>query len=149
MSSNNNARGSPGGGARAQCWGGRRAKDRRGGRAGGAAGGGGGGGGGGAEAGGAARRRPGDFAARYGGEELAIILPQTNRDSALLVAQHLRNAIEQLGIEHRNAPPGIVTCSIGVGVKNPGSDRDPQALFAEADAAMYKAKDAGRNQVCC
>jgi diguanylate cyclase (GGDEF)-like protein len=96
-----------------------------------------------------ALRRPGDFAARYGGEELAIILPQTNRDSALLVAQHLRNAIEQLGIEHRNAPPGIVTCSIGIGVKNPGSDRDPQALFAEADAAMYKAKDAGRNRVCC
>lgn len=96
-----------------------------------------------------ALRRPGDFAARYGGEELAIILPQTDHDNALHVARHLRNTIEQLGIEHRNAPSGIVTCSIGIAVKNPGSDRDPQTLFAAADAAMYKAKDAGRNRVCC
>lgn len=92
-------------------------------------------------------RRPGDFAARYGGEELAIILPQTDHDSALHVAQNLRIAIEQLGIEHRDAPSAIVTCSIGVAVKNPGTDQDLQALFAAADAAMYKAKNAGRNTV--
>lgn len=94
-----------------------------------------------------AMRRPADFAARYGGEELAVILPQTSSENALHVAQSLLDAIRELGIEHSKAGPGILTCSIGVAVKAGDSHQDPVALFADADAALYRAKNAGRNQV--
>lgn len=92
-------------------------------------------------------RRPGDFAARYGGEEIAIILPRTGRDSALHVAQVLCDTIARLGIEHSASETGFVTCSIGVAVRIAGSPQDASTLFADTDAALYRAKDAGRNQV--
>lgn len=90
--------------------------------------------------------RPGDFAARYGGEEVAIILPQTGCDEALHVANALCEAVRQLGIEHHVTDAGIVTCSIGVAVVAADSHRDAAALFAQTDAALYRAKNAGRNQ---
>jgi diguanylate cyclase (GGDEF)-like protein len=93
--------------------------------------------------------RPGDFAARYGGEEVAIILPQTGNDSALHVANALCKAVRQLAIEHHVTDTGIVTCSIGVAVMEAGSHQDATALFAQTDAALYRAKNAGRNQVHC
>lgn len=91
--------------------------------------------------------RPADFAARYGGEEIAIILPKTGSDNALHVAQSMLNAICELGIEHRKTRGGILTCSIGIAVKNGDSHQDPVTLFADADAALYRAKNAGRNRV--
>lgn len=93
-------------------------------------------------------RRPGDFAARYGGEELAIILPQTSLDNARHVAQTLLDTIARLGIRHRDSESGVLTCSIGVAVKVADSHEDAMALFADADTALYKAKNAGRNRVC-
>lgn len=93
-------------------------------------------------------RRPGDFAARYGGEELAIILPQASLDNARHVAQTLLDAITRLGIRHRDSESGVLSCSIGVAVKVAGSHQDAAALFADADAALYRAKNAGRNRVC-
>jgi diguanylate cyclase (GGDEF)-like protein len=92
-------------------------------------------------------RRPADFAARYGGEEFAIILPQTGSDSATHVAQSLLKAISELGIEHRKTECGTLTCSIGIAVKTDDTHADSAALFADADAALYRAKNAGRNQV--
>lgn len=91
-------------------------------------------------------RRPGDFVARYGGEELAVILPQTGDDNALHVANTLCEALRKLGIEHHVTDAGIVTCSIGVAVMAAGSGQDATTLFAQADAALYRAKNAGRDQ---
>ena len=78
---------------------------------------------------------------------MAIILPRTGRDSALHVAQVLCDTIARLGIEHRASGTGFVTCSIGVAVSSAGSRRDASTLFADTDAALYRAKDAGRNRV--
>lgn len=91
--------------------------------------------------------RAGDFAARYGGEEIAVILPQTGEDSALHVAETLCKAFRDLGIEHHLTAAGIVTCSIGVAVMPAASGEDASSLFARADAALYRAKEAGRNRI--
>lgn len=92
-------------------------------------------------------KRPADFAARYGGEELAIILPQTGYDSALLMAQKLCDAVRGLDIKHRDAVTGCLTCSMGLAVTTPETGELPAALFARTDAALYRAKHGGRDQV--
>ena len=91
-------------------------------------------------------RRSVDVAARYGGEEFAVILPDTDLDSARLVADRIRGAVEGLGIPHRAAPVGaVVTISIG-GVTIARPDPDGRGLLAAADAALYRAKREGRNR---
>lgn len=96
--------------------------------------------------------RPGDVAARYGGEEIAAILPGTDAHGALRVAERIRVAIDQLGLAHHARPDGlqVVTLSIGAATLPPhrnGPDLGPEHLLAAADAALYAAKHAGRNQV--
>ncbi|WP_433307513.1 diguanylate cyclase [Actinoplanes sp. CA-030573] len=85
-----------------------------------------------------AHSRPGDIVARYGGEEFAVIMPATSLEVAGAQAERLRLAIRDMN----GAVP--VTASIGVAS---GRAISPDALIAQADEALYKAKESGRNQV--
>ena len=96
-------------------------------------------------------RRPGDFVARYGGEEIVVLLPSTPAPGALETADRIREAIEALQVPHLgNAPSFVVTASLGVATLSPqlytGRDRS-QELVQIADAALYRAKQDGRNRV--
>ncbi|MFO1427048.1 MAG: GGDEF domain-containing protein [Steroidobacteraceae bacterium] len=93
-------------------------------------------------------RRPLDVAARYGGEELAIVLYQVTREHALAVAEQLRFTVEAARIEHRGAPMrDLVTVSVGVAWVEATLDRSPEEVVQLADQALYTAKLAGRNGV--
>ncbi len=93
-------------------------------------------------------RRPADFSARFGGEEFVALLPENALHGALIVAERIRAAVAELAIPHIRAPCGYVTISIGVASAYPGPDTVEALLVARADAALYKAKHAGRDQVC-
>ena len=88
-----------------------------------------------------------DFAARYGGEEFVLLLPDTGLAGALDVAERLRAAVAELSIDHRFAPCGHVTVSIGVASLTPTDTEGRQTLIESADAALYAAKRNGRNRV--
>ena len=93
-----------------------------------------------------------DIAARYGGEEIAVILPSTNTAGAVEVAEKVRVAIEALQITHEGNPEtgGWVTASVGVATalsRHGGTMRMPESLLLAAYNALYKAKREGRNQV--
>ena len=88
-----------------------------------------------------------DEPARYGGEEMAVILPQTDLDGAELAAERMRHAIEQLNIERIDGDePLTITASFGV-ASLPECAKDKESLIAEADAALYRAKRGGKNAV--
>jgi diguanylate cyclase (GGDEF)-like protein len=95
-----------------------------------------------------ARGRACDVAARYGGEEIAVLLPQTDAAGAFVAAERLRQAVEALAVAHAGSPAGHVTVSIGAAEFKPSDDPDaPARLVRSADRALYVAKAAGRNQV--
>nr|WP_314629404.1 sensor domain-containing diguanylate cyclase [uncultured Noviherbaspirillum sp.] len=95
-----------------------------------------------------ARGRAGDVAARYGGEEIAVLLPQTDLGGAFAAAERLRLAVEATGVVHAGSPFGQVTVSIGVASFAPSDDpAAPARLLRSADRALYQAKAGGRNQV--
>jgi diguanylate cyclase (GGDEF)-like protein len=92
--------------------------------------------------------RTGDLAARYGGEEIGILLPNTDEDGAWAVAERMRIAVLALRLEHGDSPLGMISISAGVAAVVPerGND-DPAVLIEAADRALYAAKNAGRNRV--
>lgn len=92
-------------------------------------------------------RRPGDLLARYGGEEIICLLPDTAQADAVQIAQHMRQAVADLQLPNPGAPLGKVTLSIGV-VTQTGQYASTQSVLAEADARLYRAKDGGRNRIC-
>jgi diguanylate cyclase (GGDEF)-like protein len=89
-----------------------------------------------------------DLAVRYGGEEFALLLPETEISEAFLAAERLRRAIAAIGQAHPASNHGVVTVSIGVAAMVPVRDKTGDELVARADAALYAAKAAGRNTVC-
>jgi len=91
--------------------------------------------------------RPADLAARFGGEEFAAILPDTDAAGAALIAERIRRTVEALAIPHPggSAAP-VVTVSLGHATGHPSRMVSPDELVARADAALYAAKQAGRNR---
>jgi len=90
--------------------------------------------------------RPSDYAVRYGGEEILIILPDSTHPASMVVAQRLCERLRlTMVFEDIQHPLPHITASLGVATLMPHQDAD--ALVAQADAALYRAKKAGRNQV--
>lgn len=88
-----------------------------------------------------------DFVSRFGGEEFALILPQTSLENALKLAMHIRHQLEiqKWFVSQRNEPVGTVTASFGVAQLQPGESTD--SVIGRADSKLYEAKIAGRNRV--
>jgi diguanylate cyclase (GGDEF)-like protein len=87
-----------------------------------------------------------DILAKYGGDEFTIILPQTNRQGAIVVAERVRCAVDEHAFAL--APRGRITVSLGVATF-PEDGQDPLGLLQAADHALYLAKRRGRNRVEC
>lgn len=91
--------------------------------------------------------RPSDFAVRYGGEEMMVVLPDTSEKLATLVAERLCQRMQRkIVFADMRQPLPHITGSFGVACLAGGLD--DQALIAAADAALYRAKEGGRNRVC-
>jgi diguanylate cyclase (GGDEF)-like protein len=91
-----------------------------------------------------------DLVARYGGEELVLLLPRRDQAAAHAIAEQLRVLVEQDGMSHPSSTVApVVTVSIGVAAMTPHAARLPQQLIAAADEALYAAKAGGRNRVAC
>ena len=91
--------------------------------------------------------RESDVAARYGGEEFAVILPHTDQEAALAVAERLRQSIANNKIDDENLDISV-TASFGVTTLNGKNDFPAQILVEQADQALYQAKRQGRNRSC-
>ncbi|PMZ71172.1 diguanylate cyclase [Pseudomonas sp. FW305-70] len=91
--------------------------------------------------------RKADLAVRYGGEEFAVLLPDTDIHGAMTIAEQIRRSVIDKNITHTGSPNGYVTVSLGCYSFVP-SGRDSMDVFVErADAALYQAKHSGRNRV--
>lgn len=88
-----------------------------------------------------------DFACRYGGEELVVLLPDTGLDDAIIRAEMIRLAIRESSINHDGQTLPACTASFGVAVSPMHGDNTPD-LFKAVDAVLYRAKAEGRDRVC-
>lgn len=92
-----------------------------------------------------------DIASRYGGEEFIFLLPHTNLDEAIVVAQRLRQKVEAKKInieEYKIEGVKEISVTISIGVSEfQKNDKEPESLYKRADRALYEAKESGRNRV--
>lgn len=89
-----------------------------------------------------------DLVARYGGEEIVLLLPDRELAQAVALAERLRRDVADVALEHPASPVArMVTVSIGVAVCSPSIHDSPETLIAAADHALYQAKIRGRNRV--
>ena len=93
-------------------------------------------------------KHPADLVARYGGEEFAVILPNTDIESAIAVARDIQNNVSALKKPHPHSQVSeFITLSLGVATITPHSQLSPATLIATADQGLYQAKAQGRNCV--
>jgi diguanylate cyclase (GGDEF)-like protein len=89
--------------------------------------------------------RQADVVCRYGGEEFVVLLPYTSLEQGLLLAERLRLGVSQMAVP---LPDGEIKCSVSIGVAGLDPGMDGEALVQAADAALYRAKETGKNRVC-
>ena len=92
-------------------------------------------------------RRPTDFAARWGGEEFIILLPNTPLAGAMEVAEKIRGDVEKAIIPCQDGSITKVTISVGLNTQMPDQNSSMDAFISKADLALYAAKEAGRNRI--
>jgi diguanylate cyclase len=85
--------------------------------------------------------------ARYGGEELAIIMPNTTHEKAIEISENIRNAMEASRLQRKNDNQSLGKITLSIGVAKLLSGDDPESLIVRADNALYQAKQTGRNRV--
>ena len=101
-----------------------------------------------ADAIGASIFRPSDMASRYGGEEFAIVMPNTDLAGAHAVAERIRKTVGDRSLPHeKSATASHITLSLGVAAMIPSARTSTEMLIAAADTALYRAKNEGRNRV--
>ena len=89
-----------------------------------------------------------DLVARFGGEELVLLLPGRSLADAREIAERVRIAVEAVAMPHPDSPVAAhVTISIGISAVVPNATHRPESLVAMADRALYSAKLQGRNRV--
>ncbi|WP_258801537.1 sensor domain-containing diguanylate cyclase [Halomonas sp. DQ26W] len=92
--------------------------------------------------------RPRDLLARFGGEEFALVLPETDLEAARQVAERCRAAISDAAIAHRASDVShLVTASMGVATAKPADGGTPASLVEQADRRLYRAKQNGRDRI--
>ena len=92
-------------------------------------------------------KRSTDLLVRYGGEEFAAILPNTDAAGAIAVAESIREAIRDLAIPHEQSDvSSIVTVSMGIATMVPCCEKSPNELIVASDRALYDAKRQGRDR---
>ena len=91
--------------------------------------------------------RPADVAARFGGEEFAVVLPNTTARGAKLTAERILRSVINLDIEHPAAPTKVLTISIGVATAENPKELDQEEWMRAADQALYQSKADGRNRI--
>lgn len=98
----------------------------------------------------ASLKRSVDFIARWGGEEFAAILPDTDLEGAFEIAESMRNSIEKHEIPYAEAGGGVIkiTASIGINAIKPEHDGILENFLSKADEKLYEAKKSGKNKVC-
>jgi len=90
-----------------------------------------------------------DTVARYGGEEFVVLLPRTDKEQAISVAERVRKAVEGLTFKGNREQP-VVQRTISGGVSTyPDDSKDAAGLVVKADEGLYQAKETGRNKICC
>ncbi|MBD9373335.1 diguanylate cyclase [Rhizobium sp. ARZ01] len=88
-----------------------------------------------------------DLFGRLGGEEFAVYFPRTTREEAEEIAEHIRRTVEKLPVDVGNGRLVSITVSGGLAIRTKGNHSTLDALFARADAALYRAKAEGRNRI--
>jgi diguanylate cyclase (GGDEF)-like protein len=94
------------------------------------------------------KKRPADFVVRWGGEEFAVILPETDSQGAVHLAENIRKRIEETEITLDDGIKTKVTVSIGINSITPTHNDSYDDFIRNADEALYKAKEKGRNRYC-
>jgi two-component system, cell cycle response regulator len=91
--------------------------------------------------------RAGDIVYRYGGEEFLCVFPEQSLATGTIAVERMRAGLEALAIPHTATPRGLLTISAGMAVLDPDHTRFAGDVLEEADQALYRAKELGRNRV--